>query len=71
MACRVGKGGWGGGGGGEGQVVKRWQGGKGARVVRWQGGKGGRYGEVTRWEVPGFIQEWGTQGESWISSFCF
>ena len=51
--------------------MKRWQGGKGARVVRWQGGKDGRYGEVTRWEVPGFIQEWGTQGESWISSFCF
>ena len=20
--------------------------------------------ELTRWEVPGFVQEWGTQGES-------
>ena len=27
--------------------------------------------EVVRWEVPGFIQGWGTQGESKISPFCF
>ena len=27
-------------------------------------------GEVGRCEVPGFIQEWGTQGESKILSFC-
>ena len=28
-------------------------------------------GELARWEVPGFIQGWGTQGESYTSSFCF
>ena len=28
-------------------------------------------GEVGRWEVPGFIQGWGTQCESKILSFCF
>ena len=27
--------------------------------------------EVVRWEVPGFIQESGTQGGFKISSFCF
>ena len=28
-------------------------------------------GDVGGWEVPGFIREWGTQGESKILSFCF
>ena len=28
-------------------------------------------GEVGRWKVPDFIQEWGTQVESKILSFCF
>ena len=28
-------------------------------------------GEVGSWEVPGFIQGWGTQGKSKILSFCF
>ena len=41
-----------------GRVVRSWQDGKGARVVRWENG------EVTRWEIPGFIKEWGTWGES-------
>ena len=27
--------------------------------------------EVTRWEIPCFIQGWGTQGETKILSFCF
>ena len=27
--------------------------------------------EMARWKVPGFIQEWGMQDESWISSFGF
>ena len=52
-----------------GRVV-RWQGGKGGKVVRWQGGKGGRVVRWERWQVPGFIQGWGTQGEFKISSFC-
>ena len=39
----------------------RWKGGKDGRVMRWQGGKGRG---VVKWEVPGFIQEWGIQGES-------
>ena len=51
----------------------RWQVRKGGRVVRSQGGKGvsvvkwerWESGEVARWGgVPGFIQEWRTQGES-------
>ena len=41
----------------EGSDVARWE--------RWENG------EVPRWEVPGFIQEWETQGDSWISPFCF
>ena len=28
-------------------------------------------GEVRRWEVPSFVQGWGTQGEPKILSFCF
>ena len=28
-------------------------------------------GEPGSWEVPGFIQSWGTQGESKILSFSF
>ena len=47
-----------------------WEVGKGGKIMRWQGGKGGS-GEVGRWEVPGFTQRWGTQGESKILSFCF
>ena len=31
---------------------------------RWEGS------EVEIWEVPGFIQGWGMQGESKIASFC-
>ena len=38
------------GGGGGSEEVARWE--------RWENG------EVTRREIPGFIQEWGTQGES-------
>ena len=37
-------------------------------VARW---KRQESGEVERWEVPGFIQRWETQGESKILSFCF
>ena len=37
-------------------------------VARWERRESG---EVGRWEVPGFIQEWGTQVESKILSFCF
>ena len=43
------------------RVVRRWQGENDAMVVRWE--RWGR-GEVARWEVPGFIQELGTQGDS-------
>ena len=37
-----------------------------ARWERCEGGEVGKVGngEVARWEVPGFIQEWGTQSES-------
>ena len=45
-----------------------WEGGKGGRVMRWE--RQGS-GELGRWKVPGFIQRWGTQGESKILSFCF
>ena len=37
-------------------------------VARWERCEGS---EVARWEVPGFVQDWETQGESYISSFCF
>ena len=58
-----------------GGKVVRWQfgkngGGGGRGGVRWQGGKDGS-GEVARWEIPCFIQGWGTQVETQISSFCF
>ena len=39
-----------------------------ARLERWEIWESS---EVARWEVPGFIQGWGMQGESKISSFCF
>ena len=50
-----------------------WEGGKvgkvkGYEVTRWERQESG---EVGRWEVPGFIQRWVTQGESKILSFCF
>ena len=45
--------------------VGRW---KGNEVARWEWQESG---EVERWEVPGFIQGWGTRGESKILSFCF
>ena len=35
-------------------------------MANWErlgGGVGGSE-EVAKWEIPGFIQEWGTQGES-------
>ena len=34
--------------------VARWERWESSEVARWEGGGG---------EVPGFIQEWGTQGE--------
>ena len=52
---RVGK-----GGEGAGSEVARWERCKGSEVARWENG------EVTRWEIPGFIQEWGT----WVSPRC-
>ena len=52
----------------EGNEVARWERWEGSEVARW-----GRWknGEVGRWEVSGFVQGWGMQGESKISSFCF
>ena len=44
---------------------ERW---KGSEVTRWENWENG---EAERWKVPGFIQGWGTQDESKISSFCF
>ena len=64
----------------------RWHSGRDGKVVRWQFGKGGGGGggvsEMARWErwetsdvasgkIPCFIQGWGTQGETKVSSFCF
>ena len=48
--------------------VARWQFWKGGRIVRWERWESI---EVTRWEVPGFIQGLRIQGGSKISSFCF
>ena len=48
--------------------VARWEKWKGNEVARWEWWESG---EVGRSEVPGFIQGWGTQGESKILSFCF
>ena len=39
---------------------ERWEGSEVARCEWWESG------EVGRWEVPGFIQGWGTHGESKI-----
>ena len=48
----------------EGNEVTRWKRWEGSEVARWESG------EMRRWEVPGYIQGWGMQGESKISSFC-
>ena len=52
----------------EGNKVARWERWEGNEVARW-----GRWesGEVRRWGVPGFVQGWGMQADSKISSFCF
>ena len=52
---------WGGGS----EEVERWERCEGSEVARLENG------EVAKWEVLGFIQEWGTRGESDISPFCF
>ena len=52
----------------KGQMASGKQNVGGERLVRWEGGKRGR---VVRWEVPRFIQKWGTQGEFKILYFCF
>ena len=58
-----------------GRVVRqgRWEGSEMGRWERWEGSEVARWenGEAERWEVPGFIQGWGTQDESKISFFCF
>ena len=41
---------------------------EGSEVARWEMWESG---EVAGWEIPAFIQEWGTQGESYISFFSF
>ena len=46
----------------------RWERWNGNEVVRSERQESG---EVARWEVSGFIQGLGTQGESKILSFCF
>ena len=46
---------WGGVGSEE---MARWERCKGSEVAKWENG------EVPRWEVPDFIQEWVTWGES-------
>ena len=42
-------------------VVRRLERCEGSEVARWERWENG---EVARWEVPAFIQEWGTQSES-------
>ena len=54
----------------EGSEVAIWErcvqeGSKIARQERWESS------EVARWKIPCFIQVWGTQGETKISSFYF
>ena len=46
---------------GKGGVVRRLERCEGSEVARWERWENG---EVARWEVPAFIQEWGTQSES-------
>ena len=53
-----------------------WGAGEVGRWERWKGNEVARRkrqesGEVGKWEIPGFIQGWETQGESKILSFCF
>ena len=48
--------------------VGRWEWWKGNGVARFERQESGKVG---RWEVPGFIQGCGTQGESKILSFSF
>ena len=50
--------------------IVRWHSRKGGKVVRSQGKKDGRV-QVARQEIPCFIQRWGAQDETKISSFCF
>ena len=38
--------------------MRRWQRCEGSEVASWESG------EVASWEVSGFIQDWGTKGES-------
>ena len=51
----------------EGSEVVRWERWKGSEVARWERWENG---EAEKWEAPGFIQGWGTQDNSKISS-CF
>ena len=48
--------------------VRRWERWEGSEVARWRRWESG---EVGRWEVLGFVQGWGMQGKSKISSFSF
>ena len=45
---------------------ERWERCEGSEVARW---KRWESSEVVRWEVPGFIQGWGMESQSKISSF--
>ena len=46
-------------------IWERWEGSEMARKERWESS------EVARLKVPCFIQWWGVQCETKISSFCF
>ena len=59
VTWQVGKGGGRGVGGSE--ELARWERCESSEVARWEKWENG---EVARWEVPGFIQDWGMQGES-------
>ena len=48
--------------------VAEWERWKGSEVARWERWENG---EAERWEVTGFIQGFGSQDESKISSFYF
>ena len=50
-----------GGGVGGSEEVAKWERCEDSEVARWERWEND---EATRWEIPGFIQEWETQGES-------
>ena len=59
--------------------VARWERWENSEVAQWERWEGSEMARWERWEtsdvasgkIPCFIQGWGTQGETKVSSFCF